>query len=189
MSSSKDETYTVPRFLSFIDWGYLHEAMRVVDDHFQKEIHGTEDRDKIGNLNATCQSLFRAAFVSSFATLEQNLDELVRMDQKRKNISLSPTDLKHRGIKRSLVYANKVLKIDIDETKHHWKDVTLLQELRNHLVHFGPDFSDTSEHLKLFHKLKSCEYVSFNPIPYFSFEQLGKIIELFMLCIQEFDKK
>ncbi|MFO7911994.1 MAG: hypothetical protein R6V15_07510 [Desulfotignum sp.] len=116
MIDSKKETYSVPRFLSFIDLAYLQEAMKVVDQHFQSEIHGTDERDKIGNLNATCQSLFRAAFISAFATLEQNLDELVRMDQKKKDIRLSPADLKHRGIKRSTVYANKVLKMEIETT-------------------------------------------------------------------------
>ena len=189
MRNPKEETYSVPRFLSFIDWAYLYEAMKVVDHHFQSEINATDERDKIGNLNATCQSLFRAAFISLFSTLEQNLDELIRMDQKKKDISLSPADLKHRGIKRSIVYANKVLKMDIDEGQKHWQDVTLLQELRNHLVHFGPEISDSKEHLKLYDKLQKSEYVSLNPIPYFTLEQIENIIGLFMLCIDDFSKK
>lgn len=188
MIDSKKETYSVPRFLSFIDLAYLQEAMKVVDQHFQSEIHGTDERDKIGNLNATCQSLFRAAFISAFATLEQNLDELVRMDQKKKDIRLSPADLKHRGIKRSTVYANKVLKMEIDINQKHWQDVTLLQDLRNHLVHFGTELSDLQEHLKLSDRLQKSEYVSLNPIPYFSLEQLENIISVFMLCIDDFRK-
>lgn len=188
MIDSKKETYSVPRFLSFIDLAYLQEAIKVVDQHFQSEIHGTDERDKIGNLNATSQSLFRAAFISAFATLEQNLDELVRMYQEKKGISLSPADLKHRGIKRSTVYANKVLKMEIDISQRHWQDVNLLQDLRNHLVHFGTEISGSKEHLNLYERLQKSEYVSLNPIPYFSLEQLENIISLFMLCIDDFSK-
>lgn len=188
MINSKKETYSVPRFLSFIDLAYLQEAMKVVDHHFQSKIHGTDERDKIGNLNATSQSLFRAAFISAFATLEQNLDELVRMDQEKKGIILSPADLKHRGIKRSTVYANKVLKMEIDVSQRHWQDVTLLQDLRNYLVHFGAEISDSKEHLKLYDKLQKSQYVSLNPIPYFSLEQLENIMSVFMLCIDDFSK-
>ena len=186
MNNPKDVTYSVPRFLSFIDWAYLQEALKVTDLHFEQMLSATEDRDKIGNINATRQSLYRAAFISSFATLEQNLDELVRMDQNKKNITISPSDLKHRGVKRSIIYANKVLEQNIDESQKHWRYVALLQDLRNHLVHFGPEFSDSKEHEKLYDRLKKCELVSFSPIPFFSKDQLDKIIQVFLDCIDDF---
>jgi len=188
MRDSKKETYSVPRFLSIIDWAYLQDALEVVDRHFQSEIHGTDDRDKIGNLNATSQSLFRAAFISSFSTLEQNLDELVQMGQQKKGIILSPSDLKHCGIKRSTVYANKILGLQIDINKKHWQDVSLLQDLRNHLVHVGTGISDTNEHTKFYEKPQKSKYVSLNPIPCFTLEQLENIIGVFMLCIDDFSK-
>lgn len=182
----KQETYSVPRFLSFIDWAYLEEAMKVTDAHFEKELSKTDDRNKIGNLNATRQSLHRAAFISIMSTLEQNMDELVRIEKDKKEIELSPSELKHRGIKRSLVYAKKILKQNIDDEKQHWKDVVLLQELRNQLVHYGPEFSGQKENTKLVSDLKKCEYVSFHPIACFSLEQITLIIQTCTTCVEDF---
>ncbi|MCB8889572.1 hypothetical protein [Vreelandella malpeensis] len=93
-----------------------------MDEQFASQISSLTDaevRNKTGNINATRQSLLRAVFISSYAILEQNLDEIVLMDQKKQGVNLSPNDLKHRGINRSIVYANKVLGMSIDASQKH----------------------------------------------------------------------
>jgi hypothetical protein len=70
----------------------------------------------------------RAVFIASYATVEQNLDELVAMDRERQSIALSPADLKDRGVVRSLTYANKILLKRIDSGASHWKNLLLMQE-------------------------------------------------------------
>ena len=90
MSKLKDITISVPRFLSFIDLGYLLEAARVSDEHFTSKVSETSDKNEIANLNATRQSLMRAVFISSYSMLEQNLDELVIMNQKKQGSLISP---------------------------------------------------------------------------------------------------
>ncbi|WP_075186170.1 hypothetical protein [Teredinibacter haidensis] len=184
--NEEKEVYSVPRFLSFIDLAYLYEGLKVVDQHFQCEIDKAEDKDKIGNLNATCQSLYRSAFISLCSTLEQNLDELAHMAKEKQEASLSPGDLKDRGIKRSVSYANKVLGFSIDINQKHWKDTYVLYDLRNHLVHYGPVFSGSNKHLNLYNRLKNSEYVSFKSIPVFTLDHIEKIINTFMLCIDDF---
>lgn len=189
MNKPEDTTFSVPRFLSFIDFGYLYEAAKAVDEQFASQISSLTDaeaRNKTGNINATRQSLLRAVFISSYAILEQNLDEIVLMDQKKQGVNLSPNDLKHRGIKRSIVYANKVLGMSIDASQKHWKELQNLQEIRNHLTHYGPDFSDSSEHYKRFSKFSGSEYVTLRPTICFTIEQIENVINLYMDCIDDF---
>lgn len=188
MINPEDTTFSVPRFLSFIDFAYLFEGAKVADEHFASKISETSDRNEIGNLNATRQSLLRAVFVSSYAILEQNLDELVNMEQKIHKVSLSPNDLRHRGIVRSLTYANKLLNKNIDSTQAHWKDLLMLQEVRNHLAHYGPEFSDSHEHQKRFDKFSNSKFVTLRPLICFTLEQIENVIELYMECIRDFSK-
>jgi len=188
-----DVTFGVPRFLSFIELGYLYEAAKIADVQLARKIDDADadnddKRNLIGNINATRQSLLRSVFISSYAILEQHFDEIVTMEKSRHDILISPSDLKDRGIGRSLSYFKKVLKRDLDTNVKHWKDLALLQEVRNHLVHYGPGFGDTSEHEKRFAKFENTEYVSLRPMVCFSIEQIEKIFDLYMVCIEDFSK-
>lgn len=192
MQSTDDITFGVPRFLSFIDLGYLLEAAKAADEHLASKLPTTsteEGRNQAVNLNATRQSLLRAVFISSFGIIEQNLDELMEMERDKREVSIAPSDLKHRGVKRSLTYAVKVLGYDTDLEATHWKDLFLVQELRNHLVHYGPDFKDGKEHEARFRKFSQSEYVTLRPIICFTVSQLENVFELYMRCIGDFTKQ
>lgn len=189
MNRPEDETFRVPRFLAFIDLGYLQEALEVADTHLSTkvgEVVTADERNRAGNINATRQSLMRAAFISSFASIEQNLDELANMERNKRKLTLSPSDLKDRGIKRSLAYANKVLGRDLSVDGSPWKDLLLLQEVRNHLVHYGPGFFDSPEHKKRFQRFGQSKYVSLRPTICFTMEQMALIFDLYMECIQKY---
>ncbi|WP_291322062.1 hypothetical protein [Desulfonatronospira sp.] len=191
MMQSEDTTLSVPRFLSFIDLAYLLEAIKVADEHLAAKIPGvgTNDaRNVTGNLNATRQSLMRAVFIASYATIEQNLDELVLMEREKRNVALSPSDLKDRGVARSLTYAIKVLGKDIDKNASHWKDLLILQDVRNHLAHYGPSFADSKDHDTRFRKFSNFEYVTLRPVICFTIEQIERIFDLYMTCIDDFSK-
>lgn len=191
MHKNNDLTYGIPRFLSFIELGYMLDAAKIADTEIAKKINdatGYERDNVIGNTNATRQSLLRAVFVSAYAILEQHLDEVSLVEKERVSASLSPSDLKDRGIKRSIKYANKVLGKHIDQNKEHWKDLIALQDLRNHLIHYGPSFSNDHEHEKRWKKFKGLKYVSLRPMICFSIEQIEDIFSLFMLCVNDFTK-
>lgn len=189
MSELNDVTFSIPRFLSFIELGYLIEAAEAADAQFVKKINEATSEDKrnvIGNINATRQSLLRSVFVSSYAILEQHFDEIVNMEQARRELLISPSDLKDRGITRSLNYSKKILEKNIDTNKKHWKELSLLQELRNHLVHYGPNFAGTKEHEKRYTKFQNLKYVTLRPVICFSIEQIEQIFDLYMVCIDDF---
>jgi hypothetical protein len=189
MSIFEETTFSVPRFLSFIDLGYLYEAAKVTDEHFSSKISAISNSDslnEIGNINATRQSLLRAVFISSYSILEQSLDELMLMEQKKNDVVISPNDLKHRGVNRSITYANKVLGKNIDTSKTHWKELQNLQEVRNHLVHYGAEFSGTSEHQKRFDKFLNSKFVTLRPVICFTISQIELVIQLYMDCVKDF---
>lgn len=189
MQRPEDPTFSVPRFLSFIDLAYLLEAIKAADEHLSSRLTDsstTEGRNAIGNLNATRQSLLRAVFIASYAIIEQNLDELVLMERSKNNVSLLPSDLKDRGITRSLTYSNKVLGKNVDTNATHWKDLLFLQELRNHLVHYGPDFADTKDHSNKFKKFINSDYVTLRPVICFTIKQIEHIFDLYMTCVDDF---
>lgn len=192
MLRPEDSTFSVPRFLSFIDLAYLLEAAKAADEHLAAKLPDSstaDGRNDIGNLNATRQSLLRAVFIASYAVVEQNLDELVLMERAKSNVLLSPSDLKDRGIARSLTYANKVLGKNIDTSATHWKDLIFLQDLRNHLAHYGPDFADTKDHGDRFKKFTGSEYVTLRPVICFTIAQIEHIFGLYMTCVNDFSKR
>ena len=147
------------------------------------------DEHKVGNLNATRQALLRAVFISSYGIIEQNLDELIVMERARRGVVLAPSDLKDRGIARSLTYANKVLGKGINTSAIHWRKLLLVQELRNHLIHYGPDFSGTKEHVDRFKKFSGFGYVTLRPMICFTILQIESLFELYMTCIDDFNKQ
>ena len=182
----KEITYDVPRFMSFIELAYLHEAITATDKYFQEKIESTEDRDDIGNLNATRQSLHHAAFLSACAMIEQHLDANCIMDGERRNVKVKPNDLRHRGVYRSIAYANKVLGYSIDRNESPWKELFQLQEVRNHLIHFGPSFDTSDEHAKRIEKFNNLSFVSLRPTICFSIDQLIEVRDLLMSCAESF---
>lgn len=191
MLRPEDSTYGVPRFLSFIDLAYLLEAAKAADEHLAAKLPAGSsegDRHAIGNLNATRQSLLRAVFISSYGIVEQNLDELVLMERAKLGTPLAPSDLKDRGITRSLTYATKVLGKNINLSATHWKDLLLVQELRNHLIHYGSDFADTKDHGDRFRKFSTSDYVTLRPLICFTISQIEHLFGLYMKCIDDFSK-
>ena len=192
MQRPEDSTYGVPRFLSFIDLAYLAEAAKAADEHLAAKLPAgaTEDeRHAIGNLNATRQSLLRAVFIASYGIVEQNLDELVLMERAQLGTSLAPSDLKDRGILRSVTYATKVLGKEINMSATHWRDLLLVQELRNHLIHYGPDFADTKDHDERFKRFSSSDYVTLRPRICFTIPQIEHLFGLYMTCVNDFSKQ
>ena len=147
-----------------------------------------EGRNIIGNLNATRQSLLRAVFIASYGIVEQNLDGLVTMDRAKNGASLAPSDLRDRGIARSLTYATKVLGMNIDVGAAHWKDLLLVQDLRNHLVHYGAHFADTKEHSDRFRRFANSHYVTLRPMICFTIPQIEHLFDLYMTCVDDFSK-
>ena len=114
------------------------------------------------------------------------ITSLVIMERAKASVSLAPSDLRDRGIARSLTYATKILGKKIDTGTTHWKDLLLMQELRNHLVHYGPDFADTRDHGDRFRKFANSNYVTLRPGICFTVSQIENLFDLYMTCVDDF---
>lgn len=55
--------------------------------------------------------------------------------KKELKLSLSQSDLRHRGIERSKVYLTKVAKVPFPSSSSEWEKIKILQDIRNHLSH------------------------------------------------------
>ncbi|EHR0228192.1 hypothetical protein F0M03_12030 [Vibrio parahaemolyticus] len=179
---------SLPRFLKFIDLAYLVEGTRLTNEQFDRLILEASDDDRKKNINATRQNIMRSIFISSFSILEQNLDEIVQMRSKSAPVDLTPNDLKDRGIRRSITYAKKVLNMTLDTSQSHWRIVFQLQDLRNHLVHYGSTFSDSLEHEEKLRKFHKIPHVSMTDSINFTYKDIENISRIFHKCIRDFNK-
>ncbi len=176
-------TFDVPRFLSFIDLAYLWESIELFEKQIIMKLNDSDgDKNNVGNINATKQAFLRSAFISAFAIFEQNLDEICYMEKNKKSLDISPSDLKDRGVRRSIKYANKILGYEIDESQLRWKVIFELQEVRNHLVHYGSNVK-SDEHYK---KLSKLDLVSLRPSICFDSENLSKIFDFLVEAVNDF---
>jgi len=185
--NSCDTGQPLLRFLQFIDLSYLVEGVRLTEEQFDKMILDANDDNRKRNINVTRQNIMRSVFISAFSILEQNLDEIVQMQSETALVDLKPNDLNDRGIQRSITYAEKVLKLDLDLTQNHWQMAFQLQKIRNHLVHFGSSFSGTKEHGKRFDNFSKLSYVSVGASINFTHTNIEQISDAFMECVNDFN--
>ncbi len=190
MTAPEDTTFAVPRFLALTNLSYLMEAVSAADEHLSSRLIDkdpkTDTHSFIGNLNAARQNLLRAAFIASYAIVEQNLDEILLLTKEKKNLKVAPSDLKDRGISRSIKYAQLVLDSPISTEVGDWKDLAFLQDLRNHLVHYGEGFGSSREHEHRFKRYSVSRYVTLRPEICFTINQLQEIFELYVRCVDDF---
>lgn len=85
-------------------------------------------------------------------------------------------------------YATKVLGKKINLSATHWRDLLLVQDLRNHLIHYGPDFADTKEHNDRIRKFSNADYVTLRPLICFTIPQIEHLFGLYMKCIGDFSQ-
>ncbi|WP_155845312.1 hypothetical protein [Chitinilyticum aquatile] len=186
---SEDLTYCVPRFLSVVNLAYLYEAAKTADKVFDDQVKKAMTEggdDSIGNINAARQSLLRAVFISAYGVLEQNIDEIIDVKRAAADISLLPSDLSHKGIIRSVVYAEKVLGKKVDRSTEVWQDLKFLQKVRNHLVHYGEGFSNSNDHTKIHSQCMKSKYLTCRPEICFSIDQIGAIFNLYVAFVEHF---
>lgn len=77
----------------------------------------------------------RSALITLFSFLEYQLDKLCRLFATDQEFSISLSDLKDTGIDRSYRYLTKVVGLEIDNGTSTWRELKLIQGLRNAIVH------------------------------------------------------
>lgn len=182
---------SIPRFLSFIELTHLYEAAKAADEHLASKLPSGDTQADINMrsyINSTRQSLLRAIFLSSYGVIEQNIDELVIQWAGIKGTSLTPSDLSGNGVKRSLQFAKKVLGKKINLSEDPWKKLLLVQLLRNHLIHYGPDFAEIKEHDDRIKKFSNLEFVTISSLICFTTQQLESLFSFYLDCLRNLQR-
>lgn len=191
MNPILDAFQSIPRFLACLELLHLYEAAKASDAYLAAKLPDGNSEEDVGMkhfVNATRQSLLRSIFISSFAVVEQNIDAFVVERAKIKGTSLRPSDLRGKGIKRSLHFANKVLEKKINLNAAIWVKLLLVQDLRNHLVHYGPDFEESGDHKDRIARFSTLDFVTPLPLICFTTQQLEHLFGFYVECIRELQR-
>jgi hypothetical protein len=81
--------------------------------------------------------LRESLLLTAVSTLEHSLDTLCRDLQQQHGEALAPTDLRHKGIRRSKVYIEKVLRLPFPDDSAEWNRLLFVLEIRNVFAHVG----------------------------------------------------
>lgn len=77
----------------------------------------------------------KSAIISIYSFLEFTLDDFCKKIHEIFKEKISPKDISGSGIFRSKTYLSKILEINFENLNHEWQEITILNEIRNFLVH------------------------------------------------------
>jgi hypothetical protein len=79
----------------------------------------------------------RSALLTLCSYFEYELEKLCKLYQTEKSWELAPSDIKGHGIYRSTTYLEKMAGLGVHRASQEWKDISVIQKVRNVLVHNG----------------------------------------------------
>ncbi len=106
--------YTPDLDISNIDQKDLHELLSIYSDE---------------------SILAIALFLKIYSIVEIYLDKECKIYEKHFNLDLKLNDLNGKGIFKSKIFIEKVVKFKITETNDQWEFIVLLNKIRNTLIH------------------------------------------------------
>lgn len=118
------------------------------DDPSVTHIHGGLD-DATWDLEGVFCEFFptlqrRSAFLSVIGMFEFDLDELCRLYEREKSMTVMLSDMRGKGIERSVRYLEKVAVLDVYKNSSEWREIKDLQKIRNLIAHRAGMLSDGS---------------------------------------------
>ncbi|MBS4199121.1 hypothetical protein KHA93_05560 [Bacillus sp. FJAT-49732] len=122
--------------------------------------------DQFYNIEKVFPKIMRtSALISQYSYFEKTLNTICNECERNYNISLSPEDIRHNGIKKYLFYLQRVVGLNINDTEILWQKIYAYNQIRNRFVH-SPDENFTAREKATFEqKVKglSFEQHSLNP--------------------------
>ncbi len=91
--------------------------------------------DLAGELGDFQQLLYKSFAISFFSFTENYLSHLCDTIYRNKKTTFSHKDIKGSGVTRAITYVKKVLKIDFPTDSSIGKDLDIIREIRNGIVH------------------------------------------------------
>lgn len=100
------------------------------------ELHFME---KFDTTNLNFPKLHYSSFlVTWYSLVESELFETCNVCREKFEFKIKVKDLSGRGITQAKNYLTKIVGVDVDEKK--WEELDIIAQLRNKIVHLGPDF-------------------------------------------------
>ncbi|MFB6467405.1 hypothetical protein ACE38V_11410 [Cytobacillus sp. Hz8] len=104
------------------------------EDHEQIFEYMYENR--FYNISETFPKILRtSALISQYAYLEKTLNTISKVCERTYNLSISPEDIRHNGVKKYLFYLHKVVGLNINDTEILWQKIYAYNQIRNRFVH------------------------------------------------------
>ena len=75
------------------------------------------------------------ALISLYSFFENELDALCDLYIQGEGIPISQTDMKGKGIERSILFLEKIVGLPIDKNSDTWKELINIKKIRNQIVH------------------------------------------------------
>jgi hypothetical protein len=95
--------------------------------------------NKFDTTNFNFPKLHYSSFlVTWYSLVESELQEMCNLCHEKFEFNIKVSDLSGRGITQSKNYLTKVVCLNLDEVK--WGELDIIAQLRNKIVHLGPDF-------------------------------------------------
>lgn len=109
------------------------EEASLIDEYFSDECYAIEE---------VYVGLYRkSTLVSVYSFLENAMNSLCRYLATENSYSYALSDLKGGGIERARNYLNKSAGVDFDPLNGEWSELTMLNKVRNCIVHCEGDIS------------------------------------------------
>lgn len=85
-----------------------------------------------------------SALITLYSFFEHELDELCGLFIKEGNLSISQTDMKGKGIERSVLFLEKIIGLQINKNSATWNEIKKIQKVRNQIAHENSKLVDKS---------------------------------------------
>lgn len=134
---------------------YLKDVQTVViEEDFENNIYETvsiykDIDDQAFDLDSIFKEYFpnlqrSSALITLFGFMENELDHLCFLMQKRKGYKVGLNDMVGKGLKRSINYLNKVGDFNIETDGNEWIEINKISDIRNLFVHNQGSLIDPS---------------------------------------------
>ncbi|AHN24418.1 hypothetical protein [Lysinibacillus varians] len=92
--------------------------------------------DKFYNIRQVYPKIMRtSALISQYSYLEKTLNTISKECERNYNLSISPEDIRHNGVKKYLFYLHRVVGLNINDTEILWQKIYAYNQIRNRFVH------------------------------------------------------
>jgi hypothetical protein len=104
------------------------------------------DLDDFWHLQENIPRILRSSlFVHSYSLFEHSLDQIADFHKHRYGLSLSPSDLKAKGIFQAQMYLKRVALVPFPDNHPAWTDILSLNRIRNLIVHETGHFCEDDQ--------------------------------------------